>query len=154
MAITDTPSTPATEAPVWHVLSLEGAVRELGVEPESGLTSAEAAERLARFGPNKFTEAKAESRWHAFLRQYQDPMQIVLLAAGLISIYPVKQAGTGIVILLLTLFNAALGLQQEGKAAAALAALGKMMNVQAPVPRPPALTQLSGEGRAPRGVRP
>src|SRR3954463_998870 len=142
MAITDTPSTPTTEAPVWHVLSLEGAVRELGVEPESGLTSAEAAERLARYGPNKFTEAKAESRWHAFLRQYQDPMQIVLLAAGLISIYPVKQAGTGIVILLLTLLNAVLGLSQEGKAAAAVAALQKMMIVKARVRRDGALAQL------------
>src|SRR3954468_17285944 len=152
MAITDTPSTPTTEAPVWHVLSLEGAVRELGVEPESGLTSAEAAERLARYGPNKFTEAKAESRWHAFLRQYQDPMQIVLLAAGLISIYPVKQAGTGIVILLLTLLNAALGLSQEGKAAAAVAALAKMMIVKARVRRDGALTQLPAEELVPGDV--
>src|SRR4051812_10540473 len=152
MAITDTPSTPTTEAPVWHVLSLEGAVRELGVEPESGLTSAEAAERLARYGPNKFTEAKAESRWHAFLRQYQDPMQIVLLAAGLISIYPVKQAGTGIVILLLTLLNAVLGLSQEGKAAAAVAALQKMMIVKARVRRDGALTQLPAEQLVPGDV--
>src|SRR4051795_5867383 len=128
MATTDTaPSTPTTEAPVWHVLSLEGAVRELGVEPERGLTSAEAAERLARYGPNKFTEAKAESRWHAFLPQYKDPMQIVLLGAGLISIYPVKQAGTGVMILLLTLLNAVLGLNKEGRGAAVVGALAKML---------------------------
>src|SRR3954467_3936909 len=153
MAITDTtPSTATSEAPVWHVLSLEGAVRELGVEPESGLTSAEAAERLERYGPNKFTEAKAESRRHAFLRQYQDPMQIVLLAAGLISIYPVKQAGTGIVILLLTLLNAVLGLSQEGKAAAAVAALAKMMIVKARVRRDGALTQLPAEQLVPGDV--
>src|SRR3954470_13940767 len=152
MAITDTPSTPTTEAPVWHVLSLEGAVRELGVEPERGLTSAEAAERLERYGPNKFTEAKAESRWHAFLRQYQDPMQIVLLAAGLISIYPVKQPGTGIVILLLTLLNAVLGLSQEGKAAAAVAALQKMMIVKARVRRDGALAQLPAEQLVPGDV--
>ena len=81
--------------PTWHVLSREGAVRELHVEPERGLTSEEAAERLARYGPNRFAEAKTEPRWHAFLRQYQDPMQIVLLVAGIISIYPVKQPGTG-----------------------------------------------------------
>src|SRR3954454_6727936 len=152
MAITDTPSTATTEAPVWHVLSIEGAVRELGVEPESGLTSAEAAERLARFGPNKFTEAKAESRWHAFLRQYQDPMQIVLLAAGLISIYPVKQAGTGIVILLLTLLNAVLGLSQERKAPPAVAALQKMMIVKARVRRDGALAQLPAEQLVPGDV--
>ena len=48
---------------------------------------------------------------------------IVLVVAGVVSIYPVKQPGTGIVILLLTLLNAVLGLNQEGKAAAAVAAL-------------------------------
>ena len=79
-------------------------------------------------------------------------MQIVLLVAGVISIYPVKQAGTGIVILLLTLFNAALGLQQEGKAAAAVAALAKMMIVKARVRRDGALTQLPAEELVPGDI--
>jgi len=127
-------------------------VRELGVEPERGLTSEDAAERLERYGPNRFAEAKAEPRWHAFLRQYQDPMQIVLLIAGVISIYPVKQPGTGIVILLLTLLNAVLGLNQEGKAAAAVAALQKMMIVRARVRRDGALTQLPAEQLVPGDV--
>src|SRR3954462_11271761 len=152
MAITDTPSTPTTEAPVWHVLSLEGAVRELGVEPARGLTSAEAAERLTRYGPNKFAEAETEPRWHAFLRQYRDPMQIVLLGAGVISIYPVKQPGTGIMILALTLLNAVLGLNQEGKAAAAVAALAKMMIIKARVRRDGQLAQLPAEQLVPGDV--
>src|SRR3954471_8508488 len=152
MAITDTPSTATSEAPVWHVLSLEGAVRELGVEPELGLTTEEAAERLTRYGPNRFAEAKAEPRWHAFLRQYQDPMQIVLLGAGVVSIYPVKQPGTGIMILLLTLLNAVLGLNQEGKAAEAVAALAKMMIVKARVRRDGALAQLPAEQLVPGDV--
>ena len=102
MAATEAPPTTTTEAPVWHTLPTEVVAQELDVEPDRGLTSEEAASRLARYGPNRFTEAKSESRWHAFLRQYEDPMQIVLLVAGIISIYPVKQVGTGIVILLLT----------------------------------------------------
>ena len=122
------------------------------MEPATGLTSDEAAERLARYGPNRFAEARTESRWHAFLRQYQDPMQIVLVVAGVISIYPVKQAGTGIVILLLTLLNAALGRSQEGKAAAAVAALAKMMIVKARVRRDGALMQLPAEQLVPGDV--
>ena len=140
------------EVPTWHVLSREGVVQELHVEPEKGLTSAEAAERLARYGPNKFAEAKTEPRWKAFLRQYQDPMQIVLLAAGVISIYPVKQPGTGIMILLLTLLNAVLGLSQEGKAAAAVAALAKMMIIKARVRRDGKLAQLPAEQLVPGDV--
>ena len=109
----------------------------------------EAAERLTRYGPNQFAEAKTEPRWHAFLRQYRDPMQIVLLVAGVISIYPVKQTGTGIMILLLTLLNAVLGLNQEGKAAAAVAALAKMMIVKARVRRDGALALLPAEQLVP-----
>jgi P-type Ca2+ transporter type 2C len=152
MATTDTAATPTTNGTAWHVLSREDAARELKVEPDQGLTSAEAAERLERYGPNRFAEAKAESRWHAFLRQYQDPMQIVLLAAGIISIYPVKQYGTGVVILLLTLLNAALGLSQEGKAAAAVAALAKMMIVKARVRRDGALALLPAEQLVPGDI--
>ncbi|HWK28359.1 MAG TPA: cation-transporting P-type ATPase [Solirubrobacter sp.] len=149
-----TPTAPPAERelPSWHVLARDAAVRELGVEPERGLTSAEAAERLARHGPNRFAEAKAEPRWHAFLRQYRDPMQLVLLAAGVISIYPVKQPGTGIMILLLTLLNAVLGLSQEGKAAAAVAALAKMMIVKARVRRDGALALLPAEQLVPGDV--
>jgi P-type Ca2+ transporter type 2C len=148
-----TEAAPSTaEAIVWHVLSREGVAEELRVEPGRGLTSAEAAERLERYGPNRFAEAKAESRWHAFLRQYRDPMQIVLLAAGVISIYPVKQPGTGIAILALTLLNAVLGLNQEGKAAAAVAALAKMMIVKARVRRDGAITLLPAEELVPGDV--
>ena len=50
------------------------------------------------------------------MRQYRDPMQLVLLAAGVGSLYPLKQLGTGILLILLTLFNAVEGLHQEGKA--------------------------------------
>ncbi len=149
---TTAPPPAATETPTWHVLSREGAVHELHVEPESGLSTDEAAARLSQYGPNKFTEAKSEPRWKAFLRQYQDPMQIVLLVAGVISIYPVKQLGTGIMILLLTLLNAVLGLNQEGKAAAAVAALAKMMIVKARVRRDGKLAQLPAEQLVPGDV--
>src|SRR4051812_6448274 len=152
MAITETPITATSDEPVWHARSREVAVHELGVEPERGLTSPEAAERLAHYGPNRFAETKSEPRWHAFLRQYQDPMQIVLLGAGVISIYPVKQPGTGIMILLLTLLNAVLGLNQEGKAAEAVAALAKMMIVKARVRRDGELALLPAEQLVPGDV--
>src|SRR5829696_2709398 len=149
-AIAPPPTT--TEAPTWHVLSRESTVEQLHVEPERGLTGEEAAERIERYGPNKFAEAKTEPRWHAFLRQYRDPMQIVLVAAGIISIYPVKQPGTGIMILLLTLLNAVLGLSQEGKAAAAVAALAKMMIIKARVRRDGKLALVPAEQLVPGDV--
>ena len=97
-------------------------------------------------------EAKAVPRWKAFIRQYVDPMQIVLLAAGFLSFWPVKQYGTALVILGLTLVNAVIGLHQEGKAAAAVAALQKMMFIKAKVRRDGSVQELAAEELVPGDV--
>jgi P-type Ca2+ transporter type 2C len=144
----DTP----VEKRAWHVLAGTDVAEALGVDTVSGLSADEAAKRLEQHGPNKFAEVKAEPRWHAFLRQYRDPMQIVLLIAGLGSIWPVHELGTGLVIVFLTLFNAVLGLRQEGKAAEAVAALQKMMIVKARVRRDGQLTQVPAEQLVPGDV--
>jgi P-type Ca2+ transporter type 2C len=122
-------------APTWHTLTADQALEAQGVDPALGLSDAEAAARLTRFGANKLTAGKAEPKWRAFLRQYRDPMQIVLLVAGAISLFLPGQLATGILLILLTLFNAALGLNQEGKASASVAALQKMLIVKARVSR-------------------
>jgi magnesium-transporting ATPase (P-type) len=108
---------PDTNGPVWHTLRADRVLQEEKVDDRLGLSSAEAASRAQRFGPNKFDTGKAEPRWRAFIRQFADPMQIVLLVAGVVSLF-LQEWETGIVLILLTLFNAVLGLQQEGKAAA------------------------------------
>src|ERR1700733_3878012 len=135
---TDTPGSgrpPAAGELTWHTLGADQVLRSEGVDGQRGLSSAEVAERTQRFGSNEFTAGRAEPRWHAFLRQYRDPMQLVLLAAGIGSLYPLKQLGTGILLILLTLFNAVEGLHQEGKATAAVSALPKMVIITAKVRR-------------------
>ena len=128
-------ATPAADPSVWYVLDSTKVTAELGVDPAQGLSAAEVTSRQAQYGPNKFAEAKSEPQWKAFVRQYSDAMQIVLLVVGIGSLWPLKEYGTGIVVLLLTVFNAVLGLRQEGKAAEAVAALQKMMFIKARVRR-------------------
>jgi Ca2+-transporting ATPase len=143
----------AEQQPVaWYTLSSAEVTSRVGVDPATGLSAAEAASRLASVGPNKFAVAEVEPRWHAFVRQYRDPMQIVLLVAGIGSIYPLHELGTGLVLLFLTLFNAVLGLRQEGKAAEAVAALQKMMIVKARVRRDGGLVQIPAEELVPGDV--
>ncbi|HEY7603590.1 MAG TPA: cation-transporting P-type ATPase, partial [Gaiellaceae bacterium] len=72
----------AGDQPVWHMLEAAEATSRLDVDPQRGLTAAEAAARLERYGPNKFAEATPEPRWRSFVRQYGDAMQIVLLVVG------------------------------------------------------------------------
>jgi P-type Ca2+ transporter type 2C len=146
------PAETAEAAVAWYALSPGDATSRLGVDPGSGLPGAEAASRLAGVGPNKFAAAEVEPRWHAFLRQYRDGMQIVLLVAGIGSIYPLHELATGLVLLFLTLFNAVLGLRQEGKAAEAVAALQKMMIVKAKVRRDGQLTQIPAEELVPGDI--
>jgi P-type Ca2+ transporter type 2C len=143
--VTDTPTSgrpPADGELAWHTLGADQVLRSEGVDGQRGLSSAEAAARAKRFGPNEFAGGQAESRWHAFGRQYADPMQLVLLAAGIGSLYPLKQLGTGILLILLTLFNAVMGLHQEGKATAAVAALQKMVIIKARVRRDGQLAEI------------
>ncbi|MFI5897729.1 cation-translocating P-type ATPase [Actinoplanes sp. NPDC051513] len=145
MAITTSP-------PPFHTLTVDQALEAEEVERQSGLGTAEVERRRAQYGPNKFAEARKEPWWRSFLRQYADPMQIVLLVAGIGSMVPLKQWGTGILLILLTLLNAVLGLHQEGKAAAAIGALQKMMIVKAKVRRDGTLVELAAEELVPGDV--
>jgi Ca2+-transporting ATPase len=136
----------------WHTLSVADALSAQGVTAEKGLTADEVTTRRSKFGPNKFAEQETESRWHAFLRQYADIMQIVLLVAGIASIWPVGQVSTGVMLIVLTVFNAYLGLNQEGKAAAAVAALQQMMVVKARVRRGGELAEVPAEELVPGDI--
>ena len=136
----------------FHTLSISETLAAEEVDDRRGLSTIQAEERLRTFGANRFVEAAREPRWRAFLRQYADVMQIVLLVAGLGSLWPLKQWATGIVLIGLTLFNAVLGLQQEGKAAAAVAALQKMMIIKAKVRRDGRMTELPAEQLVPGDV--
>ena len=142
---------PGADGPVWHTLSADRVLQAEKVDEQSGLRSAEAASRLEQIGPNKFDAGTAEPRWRAFLRQYADLMQLVLLVAGLVSLL-LQEWETGIVLIVLTLFNAVLGLQQEGKAAAAVTALQKMMIIKAKVKRDGQLLQIPAEQLVPGDV--
>jgi Ca2+-transporting ATPase len=144
--------TSAAEQSTWYALDRDEVAKRLGVDVAKGLSTTEATARREQYGPNRFAEAKPEPRWHAFLRQYRDLMQIVLLVVGIGSLWPLQQWGTGILVLLLTVFNALLGLQQEGKAAAAVAALQKMMIVKARVTRDGALVEVPAEELVPGDV--
>ena len=113
-----------------YALGAEEAAARLEVDPARGLSAAEAAERLRRDGPNQLEEGAKEPRWKAFLRQYQDFMQIILLAAAVGSVI-VDDLSSAIILVLLTVANAVMGLRQESKAEESIAALRKLMKESA-----------------------
>jgi Ca2+-transporting ATPase len=113
--------------PKWYTLSPEEVGKQLQVDPAKGLSAAEVQQRLGKYGPNQLAEKKKEPGWQAFLRQYQDLMQIVLLVAAVINQIFTGEWGTTLVLVVLTIFNAVLALRGEAKAEASLAALAGTM---------------------------
>ena len=69
-------------------------------------------------------------------------MQVVLLIAGVICLFLPGQFATGVFLILLTVFNAWLAMNQEGKAEASASALQKLMVVKAKVRRDGQLNEL------------
>ncbi len=86
-----------------------------------GLTSAEAARRMAESGANVVTD-KAPPRWRAFADKFWAPVPWMLEAALLLQLVLGAYVEAAMVGALL-LFNATLAFVQQGRAGAALAAL-------------------------------
>ncbi len=142
----------ASEQTRWYALRPEAAAQELKVDPAKGLSAAEAQQRLQQYGRNELTAAKKESGWQAFLRQYQDFMQVILLGAAVINLLVTRTWGTTIVLVALTIFNAVLGMRGESKAEASLAALSKMMKNIARVRRDGQAIEIEAEELVPGDI--
>ena len=126
--------------------------RNLDVDPTQGLTAGEAAARLASHGPNRLAAGKKEPGWKAFLRQYSDLMQIVLLGAAVVNQIVTGETGTTVVLVGLTVFNAVLGLNQEAKAEAAVASLQQMLKTVARVRRDGQVIEIDAEELVPGDI--
>ncbi|MBO0843790.1 MAG: HAD-IC family P-type ATPase [Nocardioides sp.] len=124
----------------------------LGVEPERGLSSAEAQSRLASHGPNRLAEGRKESPVQAFVRQYEDFMQVILLAAAVVNQLATRETGTTVLLAGLTVFNAIIGLRQESKAEESVQALAQMMKTVARVRRDGRAEEVDAEELVPGDV--
>ena len=148
MAISDqvkAPGSPADKAvTAWYALSGDEVTARLGVDPTAGLAAARAAELLAKNGPNALPVEKPPSAIGRFLAEFTSYMQIILVGAAVVSLV-IQQWATAIVLIVITLFNALVGLRQQGKAESAMNALQSMMKATARVRRDGAEAQIPAE---------
>lgn len=127
-------TTEKIEGDSWHAVEPEEVLARFATFAESGLSSAEAEKRLAKYGPNELEEAPPISFWQMLGEQFNNFVVILLIVAAVISAllgdYIEAAAIFAIVIL-----NAALGVIQERRAAHELAALRKLASPDAEVIR-------------------
>jgi P-type Ca2+ transporter type 2C len=136
----------------WHSTDVAAVAQELRVEPEHGLDAEEVRRRLDEHGPNRLAAGKKESAFAAFIRQYQDFMQIVLLAAAVINLIVTVDVGTSLVLAGLTVFNAVVGLRQESKAEESVRALAQMLKTIARVRRDGVAIEIDAEQLVPGDI--
>jgi Ca2+-transporting ATPase len=127
-------------APPWHALTVEATLSRLDVGPE-GLSAVEAAERLARFGPNEIARRAPISRLRLLGHQFANFFVIVLLfAAGLaygVSFLPGEgdRRLTAVFILVIIAVSVGLGYFEELRAHRTLEALDRLLVFKAVVER-------------------
>ena len=123
-----------------YLASAEDVLEAQSSNAETGLTAAEAQQRLAQFGANKLDEEEKTPLWKRFFEQMADPMVIMLIVAAVISAVTGMIQGESewadvVIIMAVVIINSVLGVVQEAKSEQALAALQEMSAAQSKVIR-------------------
>ena len=111
---------------------IDSVLRLFDTDAERGLTSREAARRLAVHGRNELRSAPPVAIWRRVLLQFRDPLVYLLLGAIVIALGAWVAEGfagwplDAVVIAAIVLLNGVLGFVQQARAADAVAALTRM----------------------------
>jgi cation-transporting P-type ATPase F len=119
---------------MWHHLSASQVTQNLGSNLQTGLTIHEALDRQKKHGANELTGKKSKPNWLKFILQFNQPLIIILVGAGIIKALIGEWLNAG-VIWGVTTTNATISFLQEAKAEGAIAALAQAMTTEATVIR-------------------
>lgn len=118
----------------WHQVPPTEVATLLATDLDHGLSPAEAETRLLRCGPNTITPAKGPGALRRAFSQFNQPLVIILIAAGAITAALRQWVDAG-VIFGVVIINAIMGYLQESKAVRAIEALSRSLVIQAVVVR-------------------
>lgn len=109
----------------WHALDPEQVRDELEIPP-TGLTEAQASQRLQQYGPNRLPAPAGRSLWSRLLGQFNNVLIYVLMTAVLVTALLGHWLDTA-VIFAVVVIQGVVGFIQEGRAEKALAAIRHML---------------------------
>ena len=126
--------TKLSETQSWHYLDRLKVVKVLGTNIESGLDPAEVASRQQKFGANELIVKAGKPPWLKFILQFNQPLLIILLSAGLIKAV-IGEWLNASVIWGVTTTNAIISFVQEAGAEKKIEALAQAVTTEATVIR-------------------
>ncbi len=138
----DNTELPRTDSRNWHTQSIEDLAFRLGVDPQQGLSVAEALARLERDGANRLIPKPRRPAWQLFIDQFKNLLIVILLGAVVLA-WTIGDLIDALVILGVVIFNALLGFHQEFRAERAVAALKRMLAQHATVRREGVIVEVS-----------
>lgn len=132
------PATAANDVDVaeqsWHYLERSKVATTLETNLENGLDPAEVNHRQQQFGSNELTVKAGKPAWLKFILQFNQPLLIILLSAGLIKAL-IGEWLNASVIWGVTTTNAIISFVQEAGAEKKIDALAKAVTTEATVIR-------------------
>lgn len=117
--------TSADERADWHESSVAQTAQGLDTDIRSGLTNAEAADRLQRYGPNELQERAGRTLGQIIWEQVSSILIVILVLAGILAAALGRPYDTAAILAIVVLF-VVLGVVQEYRAQKAIAALKQM----------------------------
>ena len=120
------PADPAGAAdgpePVWHTLPTDEVAQALRTDPTTGLTDAEAARRLARYGPNALAAAEGRSAVAILAGQFKSLIVALLVGVSVVA-FALGENLEAVAVLVVIALNTGVGFLTEWRAEQALTAL-------------------------------
>lgn len=136
---------------MWFTKSIIETLKELIVNPETGLSTDEAAIRKTKFGSNRLEAKKKRSVFQIFISQLNDWLIYVLFAAVIITFFMGEYIDS-VIIIVVILINAGIGVFQEVKAGKAIDALMEMTSPKALVKRDSHTTEIDSAELVPGDI--
>jgi len=118
----------------WHARDANAVLKSFKVTIEKGLSSKRAAHLLEKNGLNEIPKGVEFSYPFAILRQFLNPLAIILILAAIATVFLKEYIDAGVVLIAL-IINVTIGVTQEGKAAHIFSSLEKAQDTETTVIR-------------------
>ncbi|MCE9636572.1 MAG: cation-translocating P-type ATPase [Planctomycetes bacterium] len=142
---------PVTPAVAWHAVPTDEAVKLIGTDPAAGLDAARASALLVELGPNELEERGGRSALSILVEQFTATMVLILVAAGVVSLFLGKWYEAIAIFAIVVLFGL-LGFVQEFRAERAMAALRRMAVPVVRVRRGGAVVEIAAKDLVPGDI--